>query len=190
MKFITKHFIQGIAVLLPVALTAYLFYVIFVAVDGLGTRILSVWISKRYIITGIGFFLTVFLVTCAGYASSIWIGSPVFRWIENQFRSSSITRVIYGAIRDTTSAIMGRDKILSKVVLVNFPNLGFKRIGFVTQESSDFADDGDESTLVYFPHSFQISGNILIVPKSNVKFLDISTEKALKTIMSAGIVKS
>lgn len=194
MSFITRNFFRGVLVLAPFILTAYIFYLVFTTIDQLGRRFIRIWMEGlldtpgELGITGAGFVLTFILLVLVGYLSSMWIGSPFLQWLERQFLTSKITRGIYGAIRGTLGAIFGEQKIFSKVVLVNFPNLEYQRIGFVTQDSPSFIQNGEELTVVYFPHSFQVSGNMVVVPKRNVQNLEISTETALKMIMSAGIV--
>ena len=189
MKFITKNIFQGFLILTPFILTGYLFYFAFATVDRFGKTLLALAFEEKSIVTGGGFFLTLLLFGLAGYSSSNWFGLSFFNWIEKLFKGSPLTSGVYGAIRDTWSAVFVKDKIFSKVVLVDSPSTGFKQIGFVTQEKPAFMDDNEEWMLVYCPHSFQISGNMLVVPKKNVRFLDVSTESALKMIMSAGIVK-
>ena len=68
--------------------------------------------------------------------------------------------------------------------------MDIQRLGFVTQESSVLIEGEKEKMIVYLPHSFQVSGEMIVVPKENVKFLSLPPETALKMIMSAGIVKS
>ncbi|OGR78199.1 MAG: hypothetical protein A3I11_01385 [Elusimicrobia bacterium RIFCSPLOWO2_02_FULL_39_32] len=189
-KSLTKYFFRGILFLTPLVLTLYLFYAVFAKIDQLGNKILEPWIGQGNLLTGIGFLLTIFLITCAGYFSSVWIGAAFLHWIEKQFFRSPLIKGIYGSIREILNSFFGKEKFFSRAVLVNFPNLGFKRVGFITQETASFMHNGEEQIVVYLPHSFQISGNMLIVPKTQVEFLDMPPEKALKLIMSAGIVKN
>jgi uncharacterized membrane protein len=189
MKFITRNFFQGVLVLGPLLLTAYIFKIFFVFFDKMGRDFLGLWVSREAVFTGVGFVLTVSVLSLAGYLSSMWVGSAFFDWLERQFASSAVTRGLYGAIRETLNAVMGHNKIFQQPVLVDFPDMGHQRVGFVTQEMPVFLQDGKEMVVVYVPHSFQISGNMFIVPKKTVKILNIPPELALKMIMSGGIVQ-
>src|SRR3989338_8692988 len=100
MKFLTKNFFRGILVLTPTALTLYILYTIFHTVDRLGDKLFGRWISEGPLLTGIGFFLTLFLIVVTGYVSSVWIGSAFFDWIEKQFIRSPFVKGIYVTIRD------------------------------------------------------------------------------------------
>lgn len=189
MKTLTRLFFKGTLVLLPLVATGYVFYLIFAVIDGFGRKILALSVGSEYALTGIGFLLTLTLVLTVGYLSSSWFGGSFFTWLDEWMMEDRFTKGIYGVIRDTVSAMMGRSAVLDKVVLVDFPELGYKRIGFVTQDTPAFMEHGEDQMVIYFPHSFQISGNMIVVPRKNVKFLEMSKETALKMIMSAGIAK-
>ena len=97
---------------------------------------------------------------------------------------------LYVTIRDTVNSFLGDKKFFSQSVLVQFPDRGYEKLGFVTQDPPTFVDKGEEKIVVYLPHSFQISGEMVVVPKTNVRYLDLPPETTLKLIMSAGIVKN
>lgn len=190
MRFFTQNFFKGILVLLPISLTAYISYIIFVKVDGLGRLILGQWITKDSFFLGIGFIFTVLLISLIGYLSSFWITSTLIGWMERQLIRSPIVKGIYGTIRDAVHSMFGEKKVFSQCVLIDLPALGYKRLGFVTQDQPTFFEGGKELIVVYMPHSFQVSGEMIIVPKSMVTPLDIPADVAVKLIMSAGISKS
>ncbi len=189
MQILTRNFFRGVIFLAPIGLTVYIFYSVFRIVDKIGLKLFGHWLGDGALQFGAGFAFTLTLIVLMGYLSSLWFGAIFLDWIENQFLRSPVAKGIYTTIRQVLDSILGEEKIFHKVVLVRFPNLGFKRIGFITQESPLFAEKGSEDIIVYFPHSFQISGNMLVVPRSNVEEVKISPEAALKMIMSGGLAK-
>jgi uncharacterized membrane protein len=149
---------------------------------------LGLWVPERAV-SGIGFLATLAIVFMAGYASSKWLGQSIYAWIQNTLLRSKLTRSIYGTIHHTLSAIFGDKKVFNQVAIIDFPQLGYKRIGFVTQETLGIPDlDKKGMVVVYCPHSFQVSGNMFIVPAKNIQLIDMPAETALKLIMSAGMV--
>jgi uncharacterized membrane protein len=163
---------------------------VFVAIDRLGKYFLGIWVEDSHAWTGIGFLIAVGLITGMGIVSSRRLVVWFFAWIERQLLGSRITSGVYSVIHDTFSAIFGQRRLLTKAALVDFPEMGYQRIGFVTQESlSSLAGSLEGKVAVYFPHSFQVSGNMLIVPAKNIRPLDLSADKVLKMIMSGGIVQ-
>lgn len=189
MKFFTKNFFKGILVLTPIALTVYIVYTLFRSVDDFGGRILGRWIGREDVIDGIGFLFTLALITFIGYISSVWGVSTLFKWIEDQVLKGPLVKGLYLTIKDILGFFFGKNKFFSKVVLVTVSNMGQKQMGFVTQDEPSFSAGDGDYMVVYLPHSYQVSGNMVVVPKKNVEFLDITPEAALKIIMSAGMVK-
>ena len=190
MRFVTRNFFKGILFLLPITLTLYICYSIFSKIDRLGQKILGEWITARPVLTGIGFLFTTLLIVLVGYTSSFWLTSSLFKWVENQFARSPLIKGLYVTIRETVNSFLGDKKFFSQSVLVRFPDRGYEKLGFVTQDPPTFIDRGEEKIVVYLPHSFQISGEMAVVLKTNVRYLDLPPETAFKLIMSAGIVKN
>jgi uncharacterized membrane protein len=189
-KSLTRNFIKGLLVLLPITLTVYIAYFLFIRIDRLGRIILSQWIVREDILIGLGFLFTMIFIILAGYVSSFWATSAVLKWIEGQFVRTPFMKGVYGTIRDTVHSLFGEKKFFSQSVLVDLPALGYKRVGFITQDPPEFFEGGEEMIVVYLPHSFQVSGEMIVIPKSRITFLDLPPEAALKLIMSAGIVKN
>ena len=189
MKFIVKNFLRGILSIVPVFLTLYIVYAVFKWVDNLGKNAVGVWLGQGTLLTGIGFALTIALITTVGYLSSLWLGAAFMTWIEKSFAKSPLLTGIYCTIRDTLHSFLGEKRFFSQAVSVHFPNEGYRRIGFMTRESSPLRGGDQDQIVVYLPHSFQISGDMVIVPRKNVEFLDLPPEKVMKMILSGGIVK-
>ena len=92
MRFITRNFLKGILFLLPITLTIYICYSLFLKIDHLGQKILGGWFTPGPILTGIGFIFTILLIVLIGYISSFWLASSIFRWIEGQFAQSPLIK--------------------------------------------------------------------------------------------------
>ena len=68
-----------------------------------------------------------------------------------------------------------------------------KVIGFVTQAIPDQLPEGfreDDSVLVYLPLSYMIGGYAVLVPRSAIRPLDMSMEKAMRFTLTAGVTGS
>ena len=189
MKFLTRNFFRGVLFLAPISLTVYIFFMVFRVVDRMGFQLLGGWLGKGQFEVGVGFVFSLIFIVGVGYLSSLWFGALFLDWIEKQFLRSPVVKGIYVTIRQVFDSILGEEKIFSKAVIVNFPMMGYKRIGFLTQEKPIFAKKGEDEVIVYCPHSFQISGEMFVVPRSNVEELKATPEVVLKMIMSGGLVK-
>jgi uncharacterized membrane protein len=98
-----------------------------------------------------------------------------------------ILKVIYSAFNDLFSAFVGKKRNFNKpvLVLVN-KSLGLKKLGFLTEEDLSLIDE-KEKVAVYFPHSYNWSGELFLVPKEHIRPIDISPAEVMKFIVSAGV---
>jgi uncharacterized membrane protein len=61
-----------------------------------------------------------------------------------------------------------------------------EKLGFLTEEDLSTLDE-KEKVAVYFPHSYNFSGELFIVPKNQVRPIDISPSVVMKFIISGGV---
>ena len=101
-----------------------------------------------------------------------------------------LLKLIYSSIRDLLSAFVGKERKFNKPVLVKVNLISdLEKIGFLTQE--DLEDLGIKDRVsVYFPHSYNFSGEMFIVPKEHVRPIDMSPADAMKFVVSGGAAKS
>jgi len=104
-----------------------------------------------------------------------------------------LVRQIYPATKQIVQSFFSQEhSAFKKVVLVEYPSKGIWSIGFITNESFKEAQEkvGEELMHVFIattPSPF--SGFLVLVPKKDVKFLEMSVEDGIKLIVSGGIVK-
>ena len=74
--------------------------------------------------------------------------------------------------------------MLVKVNLIS----DLEKMGFITQ--NDLSEIGiKDKVSVYFPHSYNFSGEMFIVPVEHITPLDIPPTEAMKFIVSGGVTK-
>jgi uncharacterized membrane protein len=86
-------------------------------------------------------------------------------------------------------ALVGSKRKFDRPVLVKLGGLEAERLGFITQEDLEHLGIGPEKVAVYMPHSFAWSGNLLIVPRANVRILDANPADVMKFAVSGGVSK-
>jgi uncharacterized membrane protein len=86
-------------------------------------------------------------------------------------------------------AFVGKEKKFNQPVLVKVNlNSDLEKLGFVTQ--TDLSDlKIKDKVAVYFPHSYNFSGELFIVPKENITPLDVNSGELMKFIVSGGVTK-
>ena len=101
--------------------------------------------------------------------------------------------LVYFSLKDITKALTGQNKKFSSPVAVKMSATGIMKLGFVTQEDIQlFTDDkmNKDFVAVYFPHSYNFSGNLFLVPAENIVPLEVNTTTHMKYIVSGGIMDS
>jgi uncharacterized membrane protein len=176
-KRIARYFLEGLLFVVPLAVTVYVLYKIFVTVDGLlGLRI-----------PGLGFLLTIVIITLIGILASNVLTKGLLSLVDRLFVKMPFIKLIYTSIKDLIGAFVGDKKSFDKPVLVRLtPDSEAKAIGFITRESME-AYGLDDHVAVYFPQSYNFAGNLLIVPRSQVEPLQADSADVMAFLVSGGV---
>ena len=186
---IRNNFIAGIVVLIPIGITLYL-TLFFIKIS---SKILPKEINPNhylpYNIPGLEIFISIILITFVGWISLSFIGKKLFDLFENFLNKIPILRTIYSAVGQLTETFAKSKGDKKSVVLVEYPRKGVWAVGFATKENTQIMKEkiGDDVVNVFLPTTPNpTSGFLLMFPKKDVIFLDISFEQASKFIVSAG----
>jgi len=186
---IRNYFIAGMVVLIPIGITVYL--TIFVV--SISSKILPKEINPNnylpYSIPGLEIIISVILITLIGWLSLSFIGRRLLNLFNNILKRIPILRTIYSALGQMTEAFTNTDKEKKNVVLVEYPRKGSWAVGFATKENSGEISDKVKRNLinVFVPTTPNpTSGFLLMFPKEEVIYLDLTFEEASKFIVSAG----
>ena len=186
---IRNYFIAGVVVLIPIGITVYL--TIFII--SISSKILPKEINPNhylpYNIPGVEILISIFLITFIGWLSLSFLGKKLLSWIEYVLRKIPILRTIYSAIGQMTESFTKSDKEKKNVVLVEYPRKGSWAVGFATKDNSGEISNKTNKKLVnvFVPTTPNpTSGFLLMFPKDEVIYLDLTFEEASKFIVSAG----
>ncbi len=186
---IRNNFIAGIVVLIPIGITLYLTLFLI----KLSSRLIPKEINPNnylpFDIPGLEIFVAVILITLVGWTSLSFLGKKFFEIFNNILRKIPILRTIYSAIGQMTETFTKSDKEKSSVVLMEYPRKGVWAVGFATKENQGIISKKTEQELVnvFLPTTPNpTSGFLLMVPKKDLIYLDVSFEQASKFIVSAG----
>lgn len=182
MKTLIRYFIQGLLFWTPIFITVYIIFFIFSVFDRIIPALFNVDLTP-----GLGILIVVVFLTVTGSVTSMLLVKPAFSFLENYVYKIPFINIIYSSSKDVVGAIVGDKKKFDHPVLVKTGgDSGTCRLGFVTRD--EFNVKGMEDMVaVYFPHSYNISGNVLFVPKLSVLPLNIAGAEAMKFIVSAGM---
>lgn len=177
-----RSFLQGMLILSPIAITAYIIYTVFNSVDSLVP-----WVPR-----GLGFFIIISIVTIIGYLGTrFFFGKMLFEAFDYLLEHIPGIKYIYSSIKDVMDSFVGDKKRFNKPVWVcTNHNPEVWRIGFMTQK--DLGQLGmDGKVAVYLPHSYAISGYVIIVEATNPKpVTTLTAGEAMKFAVSGGVTTS
>ena len=184
-----NNFIAGIVVLIPIGITLYL-TIFFIRVSG---NIIPKEINPNnylpFNIPGVEILVALIFITLIGWLSLSFLGKKFFELFNNLLKKIPILRTIYSAIGQMTESLTKSDNKQKSVVLLEYPRKGIWAVGFATKENKGIIRDKINEDLinVFVPTTPNpTSGFLLMVPKKDLIFLDISFEQASKFIVSAG----
>ncbi len=186
---IRNNFIAGVVVLIPIGITIYLtlFFIKF------SSDILPKEINPNhylpYNIPGLEILISIFLITLIGWLSLSFIGKRLFDLFENVLNKIPILRTIYSAVGQLIETFTKSKSGKKNVVLVEYPRKGVWAVGFATNENTGEIKNktGQELINVFVPTTPNpTSGFLIMFPKNEVIYLDLSFEEASKFIVSAG----
>ena len=186
---IRNYFIAGIVVLIPIGITVYL--TIFII--SISSKILPKEINPNhylpYDIPGLEIVISLFLITLIGWLSLSFLGKKLLNLFNKVLKKIPILRTIYSALGQMTETFTKTDKEKKNVVLVEYPRKGSWAVGFATKENTGEISKKTNKKLinVFVPTTPNpTSGFLLMFPKEEVIYLDLSFEEASKFIVSAG----
>ena len=186
---IRNYFIVGVVVLIPIGVTIYL--TIFLV--SISSKILPKEINPNhylpYDIPGVEIATAIFLITIIGWLSLSFLGKKLLNVFNNILKRIPILRTIYPAIVQMTETFTKTNKEKKNVVLVEYPRKGTWAVGFATKENSgDISNKTNRKLInVFIPTTPNpTSGFLLMFPKEDVIYLDLTFEEASKFIISAG----
>ena len=128
------------------------------------------------------------LVALLGFLGQTIIARPIKRIINHFINKSPLVKVIYSSIKDLLSAFVGKEKKFNQPVLVKVNSItDLEKLGFVTQDNVSYLGVEGKKVAVYFPHSYNFSGELFIVLSENVKKIYVSPADIMKFIVSGGV---
>jgi uncharacterized membrane protein len=186
---IRNYFIAGVVILIPIGITVYV-TIFFVSIS---SKILPKEINPNYYlpynIPGVEIIISLILITLIGWLSLSFIGKSLLNLFNNLLKKIPILRTIYSALGQMTETFTKTDKERKNVVLVEYPRKGSWAVGFATKENSGEISNKTKKNLinVFVPTTPNpTSGFLLMFPKEEVIYLDLTFEEASKFIVSAG----
>ena len=192
-----KIFFTGLAVVMPIGLTVYIFFFLIDLMDGLLLIIPEAYRPDAFLpfhIPGLGAIFTVIVIFLAGLLMKSYLGNKLVRLGESLLDKIPFVRSIYQAMKQISdSFFMDHKRSFRKVVLLRFPSRDVYSVGFITgvPTSELKAKVGSERNYVsvFMPTAPNpTTGLYMIMPEDDLIYTDMTVDEAFTLIISTGIV--
>jgi len=177
MKRLSQYFLQGLLFLIPLFVTVYVIYWIFIKID----RVLTLPVP------GLGFIVTVVFITFIGFVGSNFLTQKILHLVDRIFARLPLVKMLYSAIKDLVNAFVGDKKSFNRPVLVVIEKeSNIRLLGFATRENLNSIGIYDSIT-VYLPQAYNFAGNLIVVARDKVIPLTADPGDVMKLIVSGGV---
>ena len=184
-----NYFFTGVVVLIPIGITLY--FTLFLI--NISSKFLPKEINPNhylpYDIPGVEIIISFLLITFIGWLSLSLIGKKLLEIFNNILKRIPFLRTVYSAIVQMIETFTKREEGQKNVVLVEYPRKGSWAVGFATKDNTGEMADKTKKNLVnvFIPTTPNpTSGFLLMFPKEEIIYLDMTFEEASKFIVSAG----
>ena len=192
-----NYFLTGIVVAAPVGITIYITWTFVHWVDSrVKPLIPNVYNPDNYLpfsVPGVGLLFAILILTLLGFLTANLVGRTVVSYGENLVERTPLVRNLYRALKQLFQTVLSQSsRSFQKVVLVEYPEKGVWRVGFVaTHAKGEVATrlPQENPIAVFIPNTPNVTAGFLVfVPRREAIQLDMSVEEAAKMIISAGLV--
>lgn len=191
------YFLSGLLVVVPIGVTIWIVLGIFDFFDSWYRDLaikyqISFIRPEMQIHTGVGFFLTIFLIALIGFTTQLYFGKKLLDLIDRIFLRIPFISSLYNGMKQVGETLMGRqNKLFERVLLIEYPRRGLYSLAFAVSRDKGLVSPIIGKNMVYVfvattPNP--TSGFFLIIPEEEVVELDVSVEDAMKMIISSGMV--
>ena len=189
-----RYFVSGLVVFLPLALTVYLFILTLDVADSIFGKYIEPYFFREFgfYFQGISIVILLLIILLIGFLATNFFGRKIHNIFERVILKLPFFRQVYPAIKEISVFLFARERpAFKQVVLVEYPRKGVYSIGFLTSDTSRRLAQymGKEMCNVFVPSApGPLTGYVLMVPKEELAFPEVTVEEAVKLIVSGGVV--
>lgn len=189
-RFLQKHFLTGLLAISPLAITTWILWRFYLLVSAN----MKPWLQRipaltdaypDFFLTVIGAFVFLLLIVLVGVFTRNVIGVAFFRMVERFFVRIPVVKSVFSATKQLAEVFLqDRRTAFQKVVVFEYPRPGLYSLGFVTRD-----EPADPLMNVFLPTTPNpTSGFMLLIPRDQVRELDVPVEEAIKLVVSGGSI--
>lgn len=179
-RVVLGYFFRGLLLLVPITVIVWALWRLLAYLDSI--------IPTD--IPGLGILILLAIITVSGWLGSTIIFQPLAEIGDEVLQKVPVIKTMYGALKDMMEALVGSKRKFDRPVMVRLgAGMDAYRLGFITQEDLEHLGIASDMVAVYLPHAFAWSGNLVVVPRANVKPLGAEPADVMKFVVSGGVSK-
>ncbi len=182
LRLFLRSFIQGLIIIGPFAITVWIIWYIVFSIDNIIPSV-----SEKF--PGLIFFTVIFGTTFIGFfGNKFIIGRLIVDGVDYVLEHIPGIKFIYTSLKDVLGSFVGDKKKFNVPVWVKTnENPEIWRLGFLTQSDMSVVNL-DQMVAVYLPHSYAVSGWVIVTRYNNIKEVTgMSSAEAMKFSVSGGV---
>ena len=181
-------FVTGLLVIVPIAVTVWTFWELFIFVDGLLAPVVADRLGRH--VPGVGLLVAILLVLLMGVFATNVVGRRTLGWLDGLLYRIPIFRNVYSAMKQLLNAFSPDNQVAFKeFVLVPNREKGSYSFGFLTGEVALQRGSGETEPLVavYVPTNHLYLGDILLVRREDIIQTRLTIPQGIQIVLSGGI---
>lgn len=190
------YFFTGILITAPLLITFYLAWLFIGFVDAKVNPLIPLKYNPEtylpFAIPGLGLIVLIIVLTLIGAVTAGFFGKLWLRFTEQLLNRMPVVRNIYSAVKQILETVLAQQSnAFREAVLVEYPRRGLWAIAFITGRTEGEVQNvtEEECINIFLPTTPNpTSGFLLFVPKKDLVSLTMSTEEAIKMVISGGII--
>lgn len=195
-KSLRSYLLAGLIVWLPILVTFVVLRFIIDLLDSTIALLPSAYHPEQlfgFKMPGLGVIFSLVLLIVTGIVATNILGQRLFGWGELLLARIPLVRTIYNGTKQVMQAIFATNsQAFRKVVLIEYPRKECWSLAFVTGNPSAklFSHSKEEMLSVFVPTTPNpTAGFLMMIPKKDTIEIGMSTDEALKYIISLGVMQ-
>jgi uncharacterized membrane protein len=186
MSWLRRSFLTGLVVTVPLMITVVTLWWFFRLVDGVARPLSLYWFGRQ--VPGLGVLLTGGVILLAGAVATNVIGRRILQRAEAWLLNVPLFKTVYAPVKQLVAAFSPDSETgFKRVVIVDDQKRGMV-IGFLTREFSLDRGQGSEPMIaVYVPTNHLYLGDVLVYPRSQAFYPDVSVEEGIRIFLTGGM---
>jgi uncharacterized membrane protein len=186
MQWLRRRFVAGFFVMVPLIISVVAVIWIFDVVDGVSSPLYARLLGQH--VPGLGVLTTAFVILAVGVVATNVLGKRLLKRLEGYLLRVPVFRTVYAPVKQLVLAFSPDNEYgFKRVVMVRTPSRGFV-LGFLTKEFSvEAAGNVEPLVAVFVPTNHLYLGDIVICPREDAFFPDISVEEGIRVFLTGGM---